>query len=179
MDYKGKTFFITTLEKEKEGSLEARTYGDLAARSLESKGMVRAKDQDMSDFLVLFDYQVGGGKQGSMDFPVFVPGQTFTATTYTSRGMVTTQGTTPPRMESESIPVTSYPMKFTAAIYSRGEGGRRRAYELRATTVVGQGEFATVARQIIESAFEIFPIENGKTWSVTKPLNQRSSPAPE
>lgn len=164
--YTGKTFYVMAVEKH-EGSLEAKTYGDMVARSLAAKGLIRTSDKDKADLIVVFAYGDLGRRDKNVDLPTFVPGQTITATTYTPSGPVTTYATTSPTVGSDSISITHHARIFSAVISAK----EKRVYEIKATSEGVGGEFANVARHMIVSAFEFFPGENGKVITVSKRLN--------
>jgi hypothetical protein len=172
--FTGKSFFITAADKMKADRLESQFYGNLAAGHLTAKGMVRSQDPEKADLLVLFDYSIDDGKSVTYEYPVFIPGQSFTSTSFgsatafgkggtvTATGSATTFGTTSGSVGTETGAMTVYTRRFSVAIYGRAEDGRRRSYELRATSQGSSNDFAAVAEPLIESALEDFPGQIGK-----------------
>lgn len=181
MSFQGKSFFIVPAESIKSESLETKSYAEVAAKKLVEKGLVRAANQENADFLIAFSYGIDDGKIESSVVPLYLPGQTYTSTTYgnamaynssggsaTAYGTATTYGTTPGTVVPVPVSNTVYKRTYFAGFYMMVDGKRQLVYEVRAVSVGSSGSFSEVADPVIGSAFSELPFPSGRTKTINK-----------
>lgn len=173
--------FVMVPYKDQQDSLEWRSYSDLVASKLESKGFVRAEQLNGADLAVFMVYAIDGGRTSVSAVPMY--GQTGGGTTTTTTGYV---GSTPVYGSTYTPPtygITGYaPVESTVygravkitildvpASYSQKKGVP--VYEATATSAGSNGTLNVVMPAIVDGIFKDWPGPSGATRTVTTPLS--------
>lgn len=175
--------FIMVPYKDQRDSLEWRSYSEMVARKLESKGLIRSDQLSGADLAVFMAYAIDGGRTSVSSVPMY--GQTGGGTTTTTTGYV---GYTPVYGSTYTPPtygITGYaPVESTVygrtlkitildvpASYTQKKGVP--VYEATATSAGSKGTLNLVMPAIVDGVFKDWPGPSGATRTVTASVNER------
>lgn len=175
--------FIMVPYKDQQDSLEWRSYSELVARKLESKGLIRSDQLSGADLAVFMVYAIDGGRKSVSAVPMY--GQTGGGTTTTTTGYV---GSTPVYGSTYTPPtygITGYaPVESTVygralkitildapASFAQKKGVP--VYEATATSAGSNGTLNVVMPAIVDGIFKDWPGPSGATRTVTTPINSQ------
>ena len=187
---KSKTFAVQVGVGDKANSLESALYKSWIEEYLAFWGMVIAKEDTPSDYLLLFDYGIDSGKSVTSFYPVYLPGRFYSSTSNTtSNAMVnyygtrssgsaygtgtstTTQyGVTPGTTGVGTMTSDVYKRFFSFAIYTDLNTDKpQKIYEVSCISAGSSDTFNKVASGVIDAAFYAFPTPNlGETKRISR-----------
>gem|GEM_PF-6615111 len=184
-DYKGKSFWVLPFDERLGQNLEFITYAERVSAHLEAWGLRRERTMELPDLVVYLGYAIDDGQVRSFTYPIWNP--TVPQTTSYS-GNVYSGG----RSASYSGTVTTQPQSLgyvtqgvgqrmvyrrvvqvgiTAANWESPEK-RRVVWESKAISEGSSGNLPEVMPGIIDTIFQDFPSESGKTYTRTGVFNQ-------
>jgi hypothetical protein len=170
--------------KEQEGSLEHKTYENLARQQLNAKGY-REAPLDRSDVIVFLQYGIDEGRQMAYSYPIM--GRTGTSSSYTT-GTVQSYGSGYATYSGTTDYTPTYGVvgagTGTHTVFARflrvdfvdratlASGTVKKQYEGTVSSRGSSGQLSAVMPTMIRALFEDFPGKSGTTKSVTLPLDQ-------
>ena len=168
-DLAGSTLFMAPMDKQ-VGFLEFRRYAGLIADEIEKRGAVVVEDLDGAQYLLMFDYGVGGPRTEVYSAPIWgqIGGGTTThsGTVRGSGGLSTYSGTSYQTPQfgvvgSTARSRTAYTRYFVLSIYDveayRDRNEILAVYEAQVSSSGSSGTFQEVGVCMIQSLFERFP----------------------
>ena len=179
----GKSFQIIFLDLAQRDSLEFSSHSNVLASILKSKGMIEAKPNTKSDYIVAFDFKIYGSTQiGSTSTPHFTTSggtSNFNATTYGNGGSYNTYGTVSsyPTLKyagstTEEYTYTEYTRELTIKIYNLDKynsGDKKPIYETQAYSCGSSRETSKIVPLLIKSLMSEFPLPSGSADRVSIP----------
>lgn len=160
------SYFIYTNESDQK-SLERAAYTDRVRRGLNRNGFVET-NAVKADYIVMYSYGVRtSGQTGSYTAPVQMAGGSafaagFNAASNASGGRVTT---------SDVCTRTFFMRLYDRAVFDTGVDGPPR-YERQVRSTGSSCDLGEVLPTVIDAAFENFPGEPGKTYTVQRQLEK-------
>lgn len=179
------TTYAFVRSKQQEGSLEHKAYEDLVRRHLSKNGF-RETTAAQADLAVFISYEIDNGREVVSSYPIF--GQTGVASSYTygnvyrsyggsaSYSGATTYTPTYGIVGSAATSDTVYTRKVQLDMLNRrllDQDKVSKIYEGRVLSSGSSGQLNLVMPYLIESLFQEFPGNSGKTKTVTLPFQQK------